>query len=174
MLKISFLKNFDYINCYLSSCKFLFQIKFDRNSSILSFVLPFKFTNHGSLRSFPDIERVLVWILNVLFTTNQVGFSGTPLKRRNAWTVNFEHDLLFSDIDYVDAIFIDYGEEAARQWRELSNFCCWILREVLLTNELLYLLIDVGAVKTIEEWTLVSERYKLQLREGLMLLVLIG
>ena len=112
--------------------------------------------------------------MNVLFTTNQVGFSGTPLKRRNSRTVNFEHDLLFSDIDYVDAIFIDYGEEAARQWRELSNFCCWILWEVLLTNELLYLLINVAAVKTIEEWTLVSERYKLQLLQGPVFLVLVG
>ena len=43
-----------------------------------------------------------------------------------------------------------------------------------MAGELLDLIALVSAVKAIEEGTFVGERYKLQLSEGLVLLVLIG
>lgn len=74
----------------------------------------------------------------------------------------------------MDAVLINDGEHASRQRWELSDFGCWIPGKVLLEGEPLDLLVLVGAVEAIEEGTLVGERYKLQLSEGLVLLVLIG
>lgn len=74
----------------------------------------------------------------------------------------------------MNAYFIYDGEKITRFWRKLSDFSCWILRKVLLTLKLLNLLIRIATVEAIEEGTFVGERYKLQLSEGLILLVLVG
>lgn len=78
------------------------------------------------------------------------------------------------NVDYVDSIVIDDCEFLSSLGREFSDFSCGVLRKVLLAFERLDLVEWVAAVEFVEEGTLVSERYKLQLREGLVLLVLVG
>ena len=85
-----------------------------------------------------------------------------------------EHYSFVLNVDYVDSIIINYGEFLSRLRGEFSDFSCWILRKVLLAFEYFDLIGRVATVEFVQEGTLVSERYKLQLLEGLMLLVLVG
>lgn len=115
----------------------------------MGLVLPIELADECALAGFPHGEYVLVGVVNVLFTTYQIGFPGTPLERGDARTLDFKHDFLLCDVDYVNAFFINYGEKATCQWRELSDFGCRILGEVLLARELLDLLVLVIAVEAI-------------------------
>lgn len=111
--------------------------------------------------------------MNILFTSNQVGFHGTPFKRRNALAVNIKGNLFIWDVDYVDSIFVHDGEQVSCLWRELSDFSCWIFWKLFVPGEGLDLVGCVAAVEVVQERTLVGERYKLQLRQSFVLLVLI-
>jgi len=112
--------------------------------------------------------------LNVLFASDQVGVHGTPLQGSYAFALYLEQYSLVCNVDYVDSIFVDDCEFLAGLRRELSDFGCGVLWKVLLALERLDLVLCAAAVQFVQEWTLVSERYKLQLREGLVLLVLVG
>lgn len=111
--------------------------------------------------------------MNVLFTSNQVSFHGTPFKRCDSFTINFKDNLFILDVNNVDSIFVHDGEQSSRLWRELSDFSCRVLGKLFVTGKGLDLVGCVAAVEVVQERTLVSERYKLQLRQGFMLLVLI-
>jgi hypothetical protein len=101
-------------------------------------------------------------------------FPGAPFERSYARAVNFKHDFFERVIDDVHADRIDDGEKATGQWWELSNFCRRELREVLLINKLLNLVTGTATIEAIKEGTFIGERYKLQLSEGLILLILVG
>lgn len=91
----------------------------------------------------------------------------------HALAVDLEYYSLILNVDYVDSIFIHYCEFLSGQRGEFSDFSGGILGKVLLAFERLDLF-GRAAVEFVQEGTFVSERYKLQLREGLVLLVLIG
>ena len=74
----------------------------------------------------------------------------------------------------MDSIFIHDSEFLTSSLRKFSNFSCWKFWKVFFDFKWLDLVGCVAAVEGVQERTLVSERHKLQLRQCLVLLVLVG
>lgn len=172
LFEIASFKHLDYVNCNLSSGELFFQIKFYGNGTFLRLVVPVKLRDGLALGGVPDPKVVFVRILKVLFASDQVGVHGAPLEGGNALAVYLEQHSLVWNVHYVDSILVNDCEFLSVLRRELSDFGSGVLRKVLLAFERLDL-VGVAAVELVQEGTLIGERYKLQLREGLMLLVLV-
>jgi hypothetical protein len=174
LFEIASFIHFDNILGNLSCCKFFFEVKFDGCGSFLCFVLPIEFGDEISFLRLPYEDNVLVLVLVVLLTSNEVSFNGTPFEGSDVRAFALEGNLLVWNVDNMDAIFINYGHVLTSLWREFNDLGRGVLWEVCIPLKGLDLVVCVAAVEGVQDGTLVSERYKLQLLQGLVFLVLVG
>lgn len=75
----------------------------------------------------------------------------------------------------MDTVVIYDCQHLACLWRELCDFGCWVLRKVSFALQCFNCLLVpcIATIQAVKEWTLSRERYKLQLRECLVFLILV-